>query len=77
MTTITSKNDVNNKTSTIIKTNQEDENTSNDSFESLQKEYKQTCSTYRQKIFSVAPNGAFWANDGYDDYFFDENGDEC
>ena len=31
----------------------------------------------RSRITSVAPNGAFWANDGYDDYYFDENGDEC
>ena len=33
--------------------------------------------TSRSRITSVAPNGAFWANDGYDDYYFDENGDEC
>tara|TARA_Y100001936_G_C15876385_1_gene560434 strand:+ start:67 stop:372 length:306 start_codon:yes stop_codon:yes gene_type:complete len=31
----------------------------------------------QSRITSVAPNGAFWANDGYDDYYFDENGDEC
>jgi len=31
----------------------------------------------RPRIISIAPNGAFWANDGYDDYYFDENGDEC
>jgi len=31
----------------------------------------------RPRVISIAPNGAFWANDGYDDYYFDENGDEC
>ena len=51
--------------------------------DTLTSTYQQSDNNYynsrasRPRVISIAPNGAFWANDGYDDYYFDENGDEC